>query len=226
MRFRLIASDFDGTVFHRGVIKDEDRAAIQRWRAEGGLFGIVTGRGNTFPSLMRDLGVDCDYFLCCNGAVLMDANGGILRERALDAGIFARLEAFFRDVPNAKDYTSTDAHATLHQYNALMPTHDEASAVTAQLNARFGNDINALANGRNINIIRKGESKATGVQSALDHFRLPPDAAAVVGDELNDIDMIRDFNGWAMSTGRPETIAAATHLCDSIADLIGQLERL
>ena len=225
MSICLIASDFDGTVYHRGVIRDADRAAIRRWRGEGGLFGIVTGRGITFPQVMRDLNVGCDFFLCCNGAVLMDANGVILRERMLDPALFARLEEFFRKTPGAQDYTLTDAAATLHQYNALMPTHQEASEVTARLNERFGGGINALANGRNINIIKKGESKAAGVLSALEHFSLPPDAAAVVGDELNDIDMIRHFIGWAMSTGRPETIAAAGHLCEGIADLIRQLER-
>ncbi len=224
MRYRLIASDFDGTVYHHGEMKETDKLAIARWRKEGGLFGIVTGRGITFPQIMRDLGVDCDFFLCCNGAVLMDAQGAILREQKLDPAVFAALSAFFRDTPGAINYTQTDENATLHQYNALMPTNGEASAVTAQVNMRFGEHVNALANGRNINVIRIGESKAHGVQTALDHFHLAPDAAAVVGDELNDIHMIRHFNGWAMSTGRPEAIAAATHLCDSVADLIGQLE--
>ncbi len=41
---KLIASDFDGTITRYGKVWEEDLAAIQKWRAEGNLFGIVSGR--------------------------------------------------------------------------------------------------------------------------------------------------------------------------------------
>ncbi|HHX21853.1 MAG TPA: HAD family phosphatase [Clostridiales bacterium] len=221
--FQLIASDFDGTIYHHGRIAQEDRDAVAAWRAAGRHFGIVTGRGITFPPMMQELDVDCDFYLCCNGAVLMDADGNILRENQISAEVFERLEQAFRDKPGAYNYSITAQQTAFHQYNGQMPTQQDAIDFVAELNARFGEDITAYANGININIVARGESKALGVVHALEHFSLPEQAAAVVGDELNDLPMIEHFNGWAMANARPEVLAATSRMCRSIADLIEQL---
>ena len=39
----IIASDFDGTLNHHGI-SEADKNAINKFRAEGNKFGIVTGR--------------------------------------------------------------------------------------------------------------------------------------------------------------------------------------
>ena len=39
----LFASDFDGTL-SRGGVSDENKDAIRRFRASGGVFAVVTGR--------------------------------------------------------------------------------------------------------------------------------------------------------------------------------------
>ncbi len=58
---------------------------------------------------------------------------------------------------------------------------------------------------------------------ALAFFGLPDDAAAVFGDDYNDLDMIVTHRGWAMSSGRPEVVAAAEHVCGSIAEAVETL---
>ena len=69
---RLIASDYDGTLAIHDRVSDENREAIARWQAAGGLFGVVTGRGRTFPERIARHNVKCDYFLCYNGALLLE----------------------------------------------------------------------------------------------------------------------------------------------------------
>ena len=71
---RLLACDFDGTVFCKHSISERDLLAIARWRAEGNLFGIVTGRGA--GTLLADLSrfpLEYDFLLCNNGALLLDS---------------------------------------------------------------------------------------------------------------------------------------------------------
>ena len=58
---------------------------------------------------------------------------------------------------------------------------------------------------------------------ALQHFGLPADSAAVVGDDYNDLDMILAHNGWAVESGRQEVVAQAPHTCKSVGDLIESL---
>ena len=225
---KLIASDYDGTLSIHDQVSPENREAIARWRAEGGLFGVVTGRGRTFPQRMAAQGVECDYYLCYNGALLLDGEGRVLRDARMSRDVYARLEAAFEKRPDALDFgrLGDDPAESFSQYSALMPTCESAAAFVVELNQRFGEEVTAFANGLNINIVQKGESKAEGVRHALRHFGLPESAAAVAGDDLNDLDMLLSLHGWAMRSGRPPVVAAAEHHCDSIAELIAQLEEM
>ena len=225
---RLIASDYDGTLSIHDQVSPENRAAIARWRAAGGLFGVVTGRGRTFPQRIAAQGVRCDYFVCYNGALLLDGDGRVLRDERMSREAYCRLEAAFAERPDALHYNRVgdDPSDSFSQYTALMPTCEAAAEFVDELNHRFGDEVSAYANGLNINIVKKGESKTEGVRHTLRHFGLPESAAAVVGDDLNDLDLLLSLHGWAMRSGRPRVVAAAEHHCDSVAELIDQLERL
>lgn len=69
---RLFATDFDGTLI-RGTVSERSREAIRRFRAEGGVFGGVTGRSAlTYPVFQE---AELDFISCCNGALLLLPDG-------------------------------------------------------------------------------------------------------------------------------------------------------
>ena len=70
MQKRLIATDYDGTLNRNGVIDDETRTAIDRWRADGRYFGVVTGRGVDFYDTAKEVRLPFDYLIVCNGCLL------------------------------------------------------------------------------------------------------------------------------------------------------------
>ena len=41
---KIIGSDYDGTLNHNGI-DDKKRQVIEKWRAAGNVFAIVSGRG-------------------------------------------------------------------------------------------------------------------------------------------------------------------------------------
>ncbi|MBQ7983262.1 MAG: HAD hydrolase family protein [Clostridia bacterium] len=77
---KLIASDFDGTLYRNRIITDRDRSAIAEWQARGNLFGIVTGRGAGIIETAAEHGITLDYAITENGAVVLDRDGNILYE--------------------------------------------------------------------------------------------------------------------------------------------------
>jgi len=226
---RLIASDYDGTLFRNGQISEADREAIHAWQGAGGFFGIVTGRGITFPQRIASQGITCDFFVLYNGALLMDKNSNILHSSKMPYRMFIDLRnacasyAAMLPANSISFETDKEGGEDFYQYHALLSSPELAAAFAEKLNQQFPGQINALANGLNINVVKYGESKANGVRHALEAFGLPEEAAAVVGDDLNDLDMIIALDGWAMSSSRPEVLAKANHTCESIADLVNQL---
>ncbi|MBR3095649.1 MAG: HAD hydrolase family protein, partial [Clostridia bacterium] len=108
-------------------------------------------------------------------------------------------------------------------YYAVFPDQERALQVREELLPAFGDKVSIFVNGQHINIGNRGTGKAEGVSFVLRHFALPDDAAAVVGDDYNDLDMILRHNGWAVAGGRPEVVAQAPHVCESVGALIDDL---
>ena len=67
---RLIATDFDGTFYRNRALDPADLAAVAAWRAAGGLFGFVTGRGVDFFDTAKKEGLEADFFVLYNAARL------------------------------------------------------------------------------------------------------------------------------------------------------------
>lgn len=70
---KMIGSDFDGTIPTNKVILDSTREKIKKFREDGNLFVIVTGRSpKVFCQGIKNYEIDFfDYVICANGAVTM-----------------------------------------------------------------------------------------------------------------------------------------------------------
>ena len=218
MRKKLIATDFDGTFYRRGVLDPADLAAVAAWRAAGGLFGFVTGRGVDFFDTAKEEGLEADYFVLYNGALLADGAGRTLKEYLIPRDTFAALCETFRAMPDVKNFDAPDERPFYHQYYARFETPEQALAAAETANRLYGDRVTAFVNGEHVNIGRKGSSKTQGVFDALAYFGLPADAAAVFGDDYNDLDRIVAHNGWAVDSARPAVLERAPHICRSVGE--------
>lgn len=106
---RLFASDLDGTLLNAHHQFDERIVdGIRRLLAEGGAFGIATGRGNkqcAIPEIESDV-----YKICMNGALILDKNDAVLAMSCVPKPVLARLldelpEYAFDFVTPDKTYT-------------------------------------------------------------------------------------------------------------------------
>ena len=84
---KIIATDYDGTLNHGGI-DEKKKNAISRWRKEGNIFSVISGRGA--PDLIRiynENTFECDYLIADNGAVIMKTNGEIVCEDKIDVSV-------------------------------------------------------------------------------------------------------------------------------------------
>ncbi len=222
MRKMLIATDYDGTLNRNGEIDKTTRAAIDAWRASGRYFGVVTGRDADFYNTAKEIGLPFDYLILYNGSMILSADRRVLFESLIPADTFAAIEEAMRQYPDITWFSTADGQPRPHYY-ATFPTAERALEVRRELLPAFGDRVNIFVNGPHVNIGNTGTGKAEGVTLILRHFALPPDAAAVVGDDYNDMDMILAHNGWAVTSGKPDVVKKAPHTCESVGDLIHRL---
>ncbi len=138
--------------------------------------------------------------------------------------------SFCADVPDGNerfapmaraDADSPDGIAAFSQMNTRCGTEDEARRCVEEINARWGDTVNALQNGICIDIPPAGIDKGEGVARYADSMGVPYDNVYCAGDNMNDYAMIARFHGLAVENAVPELKAAAEGVFPDIAAMIG-----
>ena len=235
---KIIASDYDGTISFNGV-SDADKEAIARFRKAGNKFGVVTGRDLEMAQwILYDMKGKIDFLICCTGAMILDGQGNILYEKKqrVDKN---RFEALFKkarehhigtfSVSDRLVRIYADRVGTLPmeleriteftQANMWFPNEQDCVEYMEYLEREHGDYIKPFRNGGSLDIPPLGVSKPTGVYEyakMLDNV----EKIYAVGDNLNDIPMIKEFCGFAVSNAKDEVKAVAQHQCDRVADMI------
>lgn len=220
---KLIASDFDGTLYRNHQISDRDREAIKKWQAAGNLFGLVTGRGGGIIKDVAELGVILDFALVDNGAVILDKDGNLLRRDTFDAAIakeyydFSYDESGFKfqhEKPDTSKYVGRETQLSL-----LLHNEDDARELSVILNEKFGDRLNSFSNGWWINTVAVGVSKATGIANYAEIKGVCRRNIWVVGDHYNDLPMLKAYDGYIVSTAVDGMKKLIPNVCEDIAHL-------
>ena len=89
---KVLASDYDGTLFIDGIFNQETLKAIHRWRNNGNQFGIVTGRDlRLTKEAVEEHQIPFDFLICNNGCVLYNQRCEVLKSSYLPDEIVRRL---------------------------------------------------------------------------------------------------------------------------------------
>lgn len=174
MRYLALASDYDGTLAHDGVVDEETVKAIELLTHSGRKLILVTGRElpdlqSVFPRL--DL---CERVVAENGAVLYNPatrEKTILADRPPDSFIETLRE---HGVDNMS--VGDVIVATWHPF--------EQQVLEAIREA--GLELQVIFNKDAVMILPSGTNKMTGLCSALDELKLSPHNVVGIGDAEND----------------------------------------
>ena len=239
---KIIASDYDGTLNHSGI-SVADKIAIEKFRKEGNKFGIVTGRDLEMATWviydLEKVGIEIDFVICCTGGIILSFDGEIISAkkqktgeyineilnyaRTLSLGVFRVSNEMTTCYADRKNRIKQDfsAISEMTQANAWFEKEEDAEKFLQYVIKNHKDDISIFRNGGSIDMPPYGVSKVSGI---YDYASLYKDAKIyTVGDNLNDIPMIKEFEGYAVSNAKEETKKVAKHQCDRIADMIEEI---
>lgn len=247
---KILASDYDGTLRKNGAVDPADLAAIAHFRAAGNLFGIVTGRAyDMIAAELRHYGVDYDFLICNNGSMVFDLQGQPLIQIDIEQQLALDLIDWLDKEPDVI-FGACDGKHFFSQMNgnyhvkmkneligATVLTKEEilkSGTITAFFTRKFTDKLtNEMAlrlerdfdhrlglhpNGGTIDIGPLGITKSSAIQALQKRY---PDAQiTTVGDHLNDMDMVIDFNGFAMADGQEALKKVASRVVSNLKEAI------
>ncbi|MCF0246259.1 MAG: HAD family phosphatase [Ileibacterium sp.] len=248
---KLLAVDFDGTVFFpgEGGYRVQDVEAIKRFQQDGNLVGLNTGRALHFTEHFEkvDCPIDFDFYICSSGAQLADANEISWKEARIDFETVRTLSDTFKDVmqvfiAGGMYYTLSDgpnpffdnpvaslevlADKSFAGMSFEPDTNEEALEIHKKIQS-MNLDVVSQVNHTSVDLSPPGINKGTGLQEMAAYLNVPMKNVFAVGDGDNDAPAIQAAAlGFAITAGSSFLKKCADYTVESTAQAIELIEKL
>lgn len=123
------------------------------------------------------------------------------------------------------DAAQIDALPKINQLALGFETVETAQTATDALNQKFGDAILAQQNTYSVDIVPAGINKAQGVENLLALRNWRGAKVHVIGDEANDLPMIRRFGGCTVTTAKDYVKREASAIFDSVGAMLRSFMR-
>jgi hydroxymethylpyrimidine pyrophosphatase-like HAD family hydrolase len=186
MRYLALASDYDGTLAHDGVVDDATVRAVERLIHSGRKFILVTGRElpdlqSVFPRL--DL---CERVVAENGGLLY--NPATREKRTLAQG----------PPPSFVDGLRARGVQGIETGEAIVATWRRYETQVMEAIRDSGLELQIIFNKEAVMVLPAGVNKMTGLCAALEELKLSPHNLVGVGDAENDHALMKSC-GYAVA---------------------------
>jgi hydroxymethylpyrimidine pyrophosphatase-like HAD family hydrolase len=179
MYFLALAADYDGTIAHDGVVEDQTKAALERFKKTGRKLLLVTGR--ELPDLKRrfpQLGI-FDRVVAENGALIYDPAND--RERTIAPP----------PPPELVKLLQRRNVAPLSVGRSIVATWHPQETVVLEVIRELGLEMQIIFNKGAVMVLPSGINKAAGLAAALAELELSAHNVVGVGDAENDHAFLR-----------------------------------
>lgn len=229
---KVIGSDFDGTITTNKVILDETRKQIKRFRDNGNVFIIVTGRSpKKFKDGIKKYNIDFfDYVICANGAVILNNQLEVIKINSMNKKAVNEVITLLFNNDQQKEITVNTLYEsfTITKFTDLNAIDDNIISLSISFNSieqrknqQFLNidDIAIYHNTIYTDILASNISKASQL---LDLYHdLSGDELYTIGDGENDICMLECCkNSYSFNHVDSIVKNSANYLFDNIDQIL------
>lgn len=196
---KILVSDFDGTFFDKNYLENINK--INRFVDEGNMFIIATGRNiNNLKIDIGDYNIKYNYLICSDGASIYDNKNNNLFVCDIDRSLINPIcelldndpNIFLTFIENDNIVSGTNANSIAGKFIDKEKCKD----LVETINKKFPL-VNAYLSEFHINIRNKKVSKYEAIKFLITNYNLKSDNIYTIGDDVNDIEMCKNFNSFS-----------------------------
>lgn len=233
---KIVISDYDGTIFIRESDMKRNVESIEKYRKSGGKFVIATGRSKTsIDKVIEKYGIQYDYMILNNGSIILGNDGNKIYEQFIMPEVSfkivkyleykANIEVLFYDENDKVKYNGQK----LLKIRVKTVNREKTKELENEINYLFGDEVLAHANFLanyydysdydHIDIVSIHAGKEKGIAWLLEWLNIRKEEVVTVGDAENDIEMIKQYNGYSMETAEESVKKIATMVFTNISEV-------
>ncbi len=226
---KILASDFDLTLY----VDDLDTvkrnvSAISRFIKQGNVFCIITGRNySSIKKLLNQYHIPYHYLICQDGAKIFDSLDYCFSTEYLSR---EKIEKVLPIVEKYQfSYYLDDGYNETNNLDdcvkiacRLESRVDDAEKLISELDS---NSVYAYLSSSHINIVDRSVNKKIALEKVLVHADCYKEDLYVIGDSINDLEMLTAFQGAVMKNHHSKLDSLGKKSYSTLAQYIEELER-
>lgn len=231
---KILISDYDGTFYQNDIDTKKNIDKVNEFRTLDNLFVLATGR--SYVDLKQKIDkyeIPYDYLILNHGALLLSKDLEIIKVFTLDKELvdsileYANNDKDIYDVIliSAFDKNVTD---TLNIVKIMLKlySYDKALEVKNYIDKSYTNIKSYFISEDNhylVEVVSSEASKSLMIDKILDKEGIVKNNVYTIGDGINDIEMIRDYNGYRVRNSCKELVSVTDRVIDNVSDLISRI---
>ena len=224
---KLLASDFDNTIFFP---EDKEKTisnikAIKDFVSHGNLFCIITGRNYTdLKVFLNEYNIPYSYLVCEDGAKIFNNMDYCIDTTYLEKddinNTLELLKELDCDYYLDDGYNKTEYLEDVVKIVVNCKDEEEKKKIVKLVKDKI--DIHIYASRTHVNIINKSVNKKVALEKLIDIEKINNDIY-VIGDNDNDYEMLKTFNGGVMKNHHKVLNTLKKKEYDTLSDYIEEL---
>ena len=235
---KLFVTDYDETLYISDEEIRENIKKIKKLQENDFLFVIATGR--SFPSIKNQtklFNIPYDYLITSDGSIIYDKDDNIVKMFDIDKDSVTLMKNFYGKLNYEEIQFSYkegyqniyDEENTLLGINICMSNriyNEKLEKNFLKLKRKYPK-YNFLAyrhtNYSYLCIKPRNVNKSYAINYLKDLYDIKKKEVYVIGDSSNDIEMIHDFKGAAMSSSYPDVLKITKKRFKKVSDYIDSI---
>ena len=230
---KLLVSDYDQTFYINDEDIEKNKIAVNEFRKKGNIFVIATGRSYyDFMKKKNQYNIEYDYLIINHGATILDQKDNIIFNEKIPNEILESLKLDLHIENSERNFCCSILesrvefeHKNLTKIHVKYNDSEYSNKILKKLEEKYNGCINAyLVSGNSIEIISKNANKSKAIKLLSKEIEIGQEQIYTIGDGYSDIEMVKDYNGYAMKESVDELKNVALEEIDSVSDLIRKIE--
>ena len=232
---KLFVADYDGTLFVDDESLKENNKMLLELQEKN--YKVVIDTGRSFPSIKNQIDIHSipyDYLICGDGSILYDKDGNIIKMYEIDDKIIEPFKKFYQEISFEElQFSYKEGYS-----NILLSTKGLLGINICVATKKYTKELYDKFLKLNdfypdysffsyehpefcyLCVKPKGITKATLITYLMNELHVDKNDVFVIGDSDNDHEMIREFDGVAMTTSYPGVLKIARKTYSNVSDYI------
>jgi len=233
---KLLVSDYDGTIktfdknpnLIESYIFKNNIKEINAFVNNDNKFIIATGRNTT--SIQKEINkykILYNYLISYNGRVIVDKDNNILNAEYIDNDFICELDnLYMKDLTLYNEYKETNYENKLIYIYVTLGSRKNINDYINYLKDKYPNleiSYNILFNTL---IVRRKYNKLMAINEllGLNIIDINREDIITIGDDKNDKEMIKYYNGYRMLISNPKLLFTTNNVATSVHKLIKKIQ--